>query len=122
MIQSNGRGLASTDLLDRWTPSNTGARFPRPMFNDPNESAYNVFSASNMDHSVQNASFLRLSTATLSYTFPKELTSRLKLDNLRFYATGSNLFCLTPYEGYDPEYGDWYPPTRMFVFGVNLSF
>ena len=32
-------------------------------------------------------------------------------------ATGSNLFCLTNYNGYDPETGDWYPPTRMYTFG-----
>lgn len=123
MIQSNGKGLASVDLTDRWTPQNTGARFPRPMLDDPADGkSYNTFSASNMDHSVQDASYLRLSTLTLAYTFPRQITNTLKLDNLRVYATGTNLFCLTPYKGYDPEYGDWYPPTRMFVFGVNLAF
>jgi hypothetical protein len=127
MIQSNGsgfaqRGLASVDLLDRWAPTNTGAKFPRPIFNDPNRNNYTTFSAGEMNHSVQNASFIRLSTLTLGYTFPKKSVNTMKLDNLRVYATGSNLFCLTKYKGYDPEYGDWYPPTRMFTFGVNLSF
>jgi TonB-linked SusC/RagA family outer membrane protein len=122
MIQSNGVGLASADLTDRWTTENTDAKFPRPILGDPSGSAYNTFSASNMDHSVQDASFLRLSTATLAYNFPKTIANSLKLDALRLYATGTNLFCLTPYKGYDPEYGDWYPPTRMFVLGVNLSF
>ena len=46
----------------------------------------------------------------------------MKLTNLRVYATGSNLFCLTNYKGYDPETGDWYPPTRMYTFGINLAF
>lgn len=123
MIASSGKGLASVDLKDRWTTDNTNAKFARPILNDPSESgSYNTFSASNMDHSVQNASFLRLSALSLAYTLPKKIVSNLKLDNLRVYTTASNLFCITPYKGYDPETGDWYPPTRMFVFGVNLSF
>lgn len=123
MITSSGKGIASVDLLDRWTQDNTNAKFPRPMLNDPTDSkTYNAFSASNMDHSVQNASFLRLSSLSLAYTLPKKIVNNLKLDNLRVYTTASNLFCITPYKGYDPETGDWYPPTRMFVFGVNLSF
>ncbi|NDW08578.1 TonB-dependent receptor [Dysgonomonas sp. 520] len=122
MIGSNGKGLASKDLLDRWTPENTGAKFPRPILNDPKGSNYSVFSASDMNHSVQSASYLRLSTLTLAYTLPQSLLQNVKISNLRLYATASNLFCITPYKGYDPETGDWYPPTRMFTFGVNLSF
>ena len=75
-----------------------------------------------MDFSVQDASYLRLSTMTLAYTLPKKLVNTMKLDNVRFYTTASNVFCWTPYKGYDPETGDWYPPTRMFVFGLNVSF
>jgi TonB-linked SusC/RagA family outer membrane protein len=123
MIGSTGKSLASTDLTDRWSPENTGAAFPRPMLDDPSDDRnYNTFSAGNMDHSVQNASFLRLSALTLAYTFPKTFVNSLKVDNLRVYTTASNLFCLTPYKGYDPETGDWYPPTRMFVAGLNLTF
>jgi TonB-linked SusC/RagA family outer membrane protein len=123
MIGSTGKGLASVDLLDRWTPENTGAKFPRPMMDDPSDNLYySTFSASNMDFSVQDASFLRLSTLTLAYTFPQKVIHNLLLSNVRLYTTASNLFCITPYKGYDPETGDWYPPTRMFVFGLNLSF
>lgn len=123
MIGSTGRSLASVDLQDRWTPENTGAKFPRPMLDDPSDNlSYNTFSASNMDFSLQNASFLRLSTLTLAYTFPQKLVHNLLMSNVRLYTTASNLFCITPYKGYDPETGDWYPPTRMFVFGLNLSF
>ena len=45
-----------------------------------------------------------------AYTFPTQVINALKLTNLRVDATGSNLFCLTNYNGYDPETGDWYPP------------
>lgn len=131
MTGSTGRGIASIDLLDRWTPDNTDAKFPRPIMNDPMDggttsytgtSPYSTFSASNMDRSVQDASYLRLSTLTLSYAVPTKVINLLKLSNLRVYATGSNLFCLTPYKGFDPETGDWYPPTKMFVAGINVSF
>jgi tonB-linked outer membrane protein, susC/ragA family len=118
LITSAGTGIASIDLLDRWTSENTDAKFPRVITGVD----YAHYSASDMDFSVQNASYLRLSTLTLSYTFPKSITSKLKLGNLRVYATGSNLFCWTNYNGYDPETGDWYPPTRMYTFGVNLAF
>ena len=124
LITSNGKGIASVDLVDRWSPENTDAKFPRPIYNDPkdiNTLSYSTYSASQMDFSVQDASYLRLSTLSLSYTFPKAITEKMKLGNLRVYSTVSNVFCWTPYKGYDPETGDWYPPTRMFVFGLSVS-
>jgi iron complex outermembrane receptor protein len=86
------------------------------------------------DYWLQNASYLRLDNLTLSYTF-RHIRG---LDNLRLYATGNNLFVITPYKGMDPEirngdsnqayidtdvYGDaYYPRSRTVVFGVNVSF
>jgi len=122
LITSDGRSPASIDLLNNtWTPTNTGAKFPRPILNAPGTN-YNVYSLSDMSCSVQDGSFLRLSAMTLAYTLPAKLISNWKMSNLRIYATGSNLFILTPYKGYDPETGDWYPPTRMITFGLNLAF
>jgi len=83
---------------------------------------YNHYGAHQMDFSVQDASYLRLSVLTLSYNLPQSVLSKLNVSNLRIYTTGSNLFCLTKYKGYDPETGDWYPPTKMYVVGVNFSF
>lgn len=118
LISSTGSGVASTDLLDRWTPENTDAKFPRAIAGFD----YNHYGPGSMDFSVQKASFLRLSALSLSYTIPEKITKQMKLSNLRVYVTGSNLFCLTNYNGYDPETGDWYPPMRMFTFGVNVTF
>lgn len=118
LINSVGSSTASIDLLDRWTPENTDAKFPRVITGGD----YAHYSASSMDYSVQKASFLRLSSLSLSYTFPTKLIEKMKLSNLRVYATASNVFCLTDYKGYDPETGDWYPPTRMYTFGINLAF
>ncbi|MDR0711433.1 MAG: TonB-dependent receptor [Prevotellaceae bacterium] len=128
MVNSVGKSIASTDLTgNTWTPENTDAKYPRPTLSfvdkvNNRTYTYDRFSTGQMDISVQDGSFLRLSALTLAYTFPEFLISKVKMDNLRIYATASNLFCLTPYKGFDPEMGDWYPPTRMFVFGINVGF
>lgn len=120
LIGSVGTSVASVDLLNRWTPENTDTSIPKAI---TNASGYNRYSPYETDMVIQNASYLRMSTLTLSYTFPKRLASQLYLDNLRLYFTGSNLFTVTPYKGLDPEFGDWgYPPSRMYVFGINISF
>ena len=67
--------------------------------------------------------YLRLSTLSLAFRFDLGLICKLHLSSLRLYATASNLFCLTPYKGFDPETGDYnYPPTKTFTLGLNVSF
>jgi hypothetical protein len=75
-----------------------------------------------VDLGVQDASFLRLSALTIAYSLPEETLRKVKMQNVRFYVTGSNLFILTGYKGYDPEGGDGYPMSRMIVTGVNIGF
>ena len=89
------------------------------------------------DWAVEDGSYLRLSTLTLGYTLPVHLTKKVGINNLRFYVTGYNLFCITGYSGYDPEVStcrrngsqltpgvDYsaYPKSRQFVIGLNLNF
>ena len=87
------------------------------------------------DWAVEDASFLRLQSATLGYTLPEDLTKKAHIRRVRVYVTGTNLFCLTKYSGYDPEVDtrratpltpgvDYsaYPKSIGFVAGVNLSF
>jgi TonB-dependent starch-binding outer membrane protein SusC len=87
------------------------------------------------DWAVEDGSFLRLSTLILGYTLPSELTSRMRIQNLRFYVTGYNVLLLTNYSGFDPEVStrrktaltpgvDYsaYPRSRQLVFGLNLNF
>lgn len=87
---------------------------------------------------MEDASFLRLQSLTIGYTLPQSLTRRWGVQRLRFYVTGSNLFCITNYSGYDPEVSSYvrnssysgltpgidyssYPKSRAFTFGVNLT-
>ena len=46
------------------------------------------------DAYVEDASFLRLSTLTLGYTLPENLTKRAGINSLRFYVTAYNVFSL----------------------------
>jgi len=87
------------------------------------------------DWAVEDASFLRLQSATIGYTLPEKLTQKVHLRRARVYVTGTNLFCLTKYSGYDPEVDtrrstpltpgvDYsaYPKSIGFVAGLNLTF
>lgn len=83
---------------------------------------------------VEDASFLRLSNLSIGYTFPRQKLRHAGIQNLRLYATASNLFVWTPYSGFDPEVStkgnsltpgvDFgaYPRSRSFVFGLNITF
>jgi TonB-linked SusC/RagA family outer membrane protein len=83
---------------------------------------------------VEDGSFLRVNNITVGYTLPKALTTRAKVQQLRFYVTLNNLYTFTKYTGYDPEVNtrrsspltpgvDYaaYPRSRAFLFGMNLS-
>jgi TonB-linked SusC/RagA family outer membrane protein len=87
------------------------------------------------DWAVEDGSFLRLNTLTLGYTLPAHVTKQIKIQQLRFYVTGYNLYCWTNYSGFDPEVStrrkteltpsvDYsaYPKSRQVVFGLNLNF
>lgn len=82
---------------------------------------------------IENGDFVKLSSATLGYTFPLKGNFRKYVNNLRVYVSGQNLFCITGYSGQDPEvdnsylspgidYQDKYPTTRSFTVGVNVNF
>lgn len=116
LVTSDGRSAAHKDILNRWTPENTNTLIPRAYH------AFSGFGYGSTSLCLQDASFFRLSSATLAYTFPRKLINKIYLDNLRIYFTGSNLFTATKYKGFDPETGDWYPNTRMYVVGLNISF
>ena len=87
------------------------------------------------DWAVEDGSFLRLQSATIGYTLPQEWTMKIKMQKLRVYVTGTNLFCLTKYSGYDPEVDtrrktpltpgvdcSAYPKSTGYVVGVNITF
>ena len=84
------------------------------------------------DH-LENGDFLKLSNITLGYTLPLKGKIKNYINNLRIYASASNVFCITGYSGLDPEvdnafqtpgidYQDKYPTTRSYTVGLTLNF
>lgn len=84
------------------------------------------------DH-LENGDFLKLSNATLGYTFPIKGSAAKYIHNLRVYANATNLFCITKYKGIDPEVDnnfmtpgvdnrDKYPTTRSYTVGLTVTF
>ena len=80
---------------------------------------------------IEKGSFLRLDNASIGYSF--DVSKVNGLSKLRLYATGQNLFIITNYTGLDPEVEmagldpgvegrEYYPKSRTFSLGVNISF
>jgi TonB-linked SusC/RagA family outer membrane protein len=114
----------STTVLERWTPSNTSASLPRMAYGDP--SGNTVFS----DRWIEDGSYLRLGQLTLNYNIPS-IPGFLK--GIGVYLTATNLFTITKYTGYDPDfsyvnspfymgvdYGKM-PQTQSFIIGLKLD-
>ena len=76
---------------------------------------------------LEDGSYFRLKNLQIGYTFPLKWTQKFRCSRLRIYATGTNLFTVTKYKGYDPEVGNGvdygnYPQSRTFTFGLNVTF
>ncbi len=73
---------------------------------------------------MRDGSFLRLKTAELGYTLPKELTQKLNINMLRIYLSGTNLLTFSKFKLWDPEMagnGLGYPVQRVLNFGININ-
>ena len=85
---------------------------------------YAIFS----DYWVQNASFLKCDNITLGYSF-NGLLKHGSYNGIggRIYGTVSNVFCITKYDGIDPEVfggigGDIFPRPISYILGLSLTF
>ena len=82
------------------------------------------------DRYLQNLAYCRLKNLTFGYTLPSSLTSKIRVEKIRVYFSGDNLFTWTKLKSdyLDPEQmtsdanGRVYPFSRTFSFGVDISF
>jgi len=119
----------SVDVLRRWTPTNTDTDIPRAVGNG------NVDNVRNSTRFIEDGSYVRLKSLTLSYAILQNNPKVTAIRNLSVYVTGQNLLTFTSYRGLDPEvnafgnsatelgidYGT-YPQARTLIFGVNVDF
>lgn len=112
--------------LPYWMPGNENNKYPRPNYTNPKSYGF-----------YQSRTFARLQTASLSYSFPEHITKKLKVDNLKVYLSGTNLFTITGWTGLDPANGAQIggnggssngsvntsnPLMRTVSFGLNVGF
>ena len=116
--------------LDRWkSPENPGSGW----VNRANRKQTGSNGRTSTWH-LEGGSYLRLQNLSLGYTLPRNFTQKFKVEKLRVYVSGQNLFTITNYSGYNPEvnarpsqnltpgedYGT-YPLARTYMFGLNLT-
>jgi TonB-dependent starch-binding outer membrane protein SusC len=108
------RGNRNGIKVDYWTPENPSNTYPQPNAGTSPPGMFNL--------GLQDASYWRLQNVTVGFSFPSKWLSKIKLTNLRVYATGQNLFTKTDYKAYSPEQDLYaYPMTRNFIFGLKLG-
>ena len=110
---------------DRWTPTHTQATQPRAGANGLDK--YAISSAS-----VFDGSYFKIKQIQLGYSLPQALLSKIKMSNLRIYASLDDWFTFTQYPGFDPEItgigqslgidSGSYPTSKKVVFGVQVTF
>ncbi len=116
-----------TFLGKTWTAENPDAMYPRLTVN-PTRAGWNY---GNNDFMLQNSRYIRLKTLVVGYSLPEGLIKRMKLDKVRFYFSGNDLWEASSIkDGFDPEAGEnatdgdnaGYPFGRTWSFGLNVGF
>jgi len=102
-----------------YTPEFPSTEYPRPK----PDTHLHLF-----PFAVRDASYVRLRTVTLGYTFPRDMFDRAGISNLNVYFTGTNLLTATDFKSYSPEQGlvngssTVFPETRNFTVGLKVGF
>lgn len=107
-----------------WTEDNPDAEYPRlTVYKE--RSSWNYM---NNDFMLQNNRYIRLKSLVLGYTLPKAWTAKARIQKLRVFFSGNDLWEATSIkDGFDPEAGEasaksGYPFARTWSFGVNIGF
>jgi TonB-linked SusC/RagA family outer membrane protein len=104
-----------------WKEPGQQAERPKPVIGG------NKSSASASTRWIESNDYLRLRNLTLSYSLPKSVIGRAKLNSARFFVTGVNLLTWTNYKGVDPETAlsgndvFKYPVAKSITVGVDIS-
>ncbi len=120
------RNLTKEAFHGMWSPSNPSNRYPGATFEVGNYV---------MDRYIEDASYLRCSDITLSYSLPARWMKKIGFRYCSLSFSVKNAFVITDYSGYDPEVNSFafdgtrpgvdmssYPTPRSYIIGVNLTF
>ena len=109
------------DIFRRWTPQNTDTDVPRV------QNRYQEASQTSTRF-LTKASYISLKNVTVGYTFPKTLTQKARISNLRVYVIGDNLWYMSKRRGLDVRQsfsgaaGFTYSALRTVSAGLSFTF
>lgn len=109
------------DILKAWTPEN-------PYSDVPRLSSEDEFTNAQSTRFLVSSNYLSLQNLTLGYTLPKKVVNKLRLQNIRVYFAGENLFLASARKGLDPRQsfvssdGATYKGSRSLSGGIRIEF
>ena len=131
----------SPELLNAWTPENQDSDIPGIIdgaYREEQNLTNTYFfgnSSGTTSRWIEDASFFRLKQATIAYSLTNTSLGPVEFRKVRIFASGTNLFTITNYSGYDPEVAAFpgndatigvdlsaYPPAKTYTVGIELSF
>lgn len=131
MLEGGSDGTGR-NLLNRWTPENENTNI---------EGHDALGTQRNSSQWVEDGSYIRVKNITLGYNLPSKFLKKLKIDAVRVYVTGTNLFTFTKYTGFDPEANNAssiasgnntgpftgfdlasYPSQKQYTIGLDITF
>jgi TonB-dependent starch-binding outer membrane protein SusC len=143
-IRREGPGQGtSKDLLNKYSASNPNSDIPAfnkasdylPIVGFPNKYNIDGLYVGSTSRWVEDGSYLRLKNLTFGYNLINLLGTKIGVKNAKIFVSGTNMFTISKYKGYDPEvssftnndastgidYGN-YPTAKTYTLGLELTF
>ena len=130
-----GHNNATHAVVDAWgyytddptDPRNVNAKYPRISYTFNAEDSNRDNQSDRNDRWIVNGDYFSLRNIEVGYSLPEKLIAKAYMTKCRFYFSAYNVATWSHLpKGMDPErpmgYCWWYPKTRIFTFGLNLSF
>jgi TonB-linked outer membrane protein, SusC/RagA family len=109
----------SSDISGDPATENPNAEYPRLSYGG------NANNYVGSDFWIRDGRYLRLKTIELGYTLPKTVLTKLRLNNLRVFMIGTNLFTFSKFKMWDPELGsstgEEYPIVKTISLGLTVN-
>jgi TonB-linked SusC/RagA family outer membrane protein len=132
---TNYGGTVYQSSSDFWTPTNTGAKYPRLAENGTVANSNDYRTGSDMY--LFNTAYGRLKNLQIGYTFASAFLAKASIKRARIYVTGQNLITVSPLKFADPEGTEFgnnldntsganspraYTTPRFYGMGLDLTF
>ncbi len=120
-LNNGQRALLQYYADDHWSENNRDIYALWPRLSDdtvPNNTV-------NSTWWLRDGSFVRLKTLEVGVSLPHRWAQKIKMDRMRLYFSGTNLFVISKFKMWDPEMagnGLGYPLQRVFNVGLNVNF